>query len=136
LFRFMGWGILGAWVTGFCLRDGGLRNLVRLRTGGEDGYIRLGGSEVRPTRWQFMADECDIMKARLPGMKALEFDTQLANHDQIRVPAEVADQIPEGSVLRVILLLGTGEDDGWSQLGLDRFAAAYSEEDAVYEKLE
>jgi hypothetical protein len=48
-------------------------------------------------------------------MKALEFDTQLANHDQIRVPAELADQI---------------------QLSLDRFAAAYSEEDAVYEKME
>ena len=79
---------------------------------------------------------CDIMKAGWPGMKALEFDTQLANHDQIRVPAEVADQIPEGSVLRVILLLERGEDEGWSQLSLDRFAAAYSEEDAVYEKLE
>lgn len=69
-------------------------------------------------------------------MKALEFDGQVANHDLIRVPPDVADQIPEGSAVRVILLLDTGEDEGWRQLGLDRFSAAYSEEDAVYEKLD
>jgi len=83
-----------------------------------------------------ITDGYDIMKARLPGMKTLEFDAQLASHDQIRVPAEVVDQIPEGAVLRVILLLDGGEDEGWRQLSLDRFAAAYSEEDAVYEELE
>ena len=60
----------------------------------------------------------------------------LSWHDQIRVPAEVADQIPEGSVLQVILLLDGGEDKGWRHLSLDRFAAAYSEEDAMYETLE
>jgi hypothetical protein len=63
----------------------------------------------------------------------------VANRDQIRVPPDVADQIPEGSTLRVILLLDTGDKDdaeGWRQLSLDRFSAAYSEEDAVYEKLD
>ncbi|MGA2712310.1 MAG: hypothetical protein ABSG41_04320 [Bryobacteraceae bacterium] len=73
-------------------------------------------------------------------MKALEFDSQVANHDQIRVPPDVAAQIPEGSVVRVILLVGasadTGDDEGWRQLSLDRFSAAYSDEDAVYEKLD
>ena len=69
-------------------------------------------------------------------MKALEFDGQVANHDQIRVPPDVAEQIPEGSVVRVILLLDTGEDESWRQASLDRFSAAYSEEDAVYEKLD
>jgi hypothetical protein len=72
-------------------------------------------------------------------MKALEFDTQIANRDRIPVPPDVADQIPEGSTLRVILLLDTGDTDdaeGWRQLSLDRFSAAYSEEDAVYEKLD
>jgi len=71
-------------------------------------------------------------------MKALEFDTQVANHDQIRVPPDVAAQIPEGSSLRVILLLDAEDTDAerWRQLSLDRFSAAYSEEDAVYEKLD
>jgi len=70
-------------------------------------------------------------------MKALEFDGRVANHDQIHVPPDVADQIPEGSVVRVILLLDSGkDDDGWRRLSLDGFSAAYSEEDAVCEKLD
>lgn len=67
-------------------------------------------------------------------MKALEFDGQVANHGQIRVPPDPADQIPEGSVVRVIILLDSG-GEGWRQLSLDRFSAAYSEEDAIYEEL-
>jgi len=71
-------------------------------------------------------------------MKALEFDTQVANHDEIRVPPDVAAQIPEGSSLRLILLPDAEDADaqGWRQVSLDRFSAAYSEEDAVYEKLD
>ena len=38
--------------------------------------------------------------------------------------------------MRVIILLGAGEDESWRQASLDRFSAAYSEEDAVYEKLD
>ncbi len=68
-------------------------------------------------------------------MKALEFDGQVANHGQILVPPDVADQIPDGSVVRVIILLDSGEDEGWRQLSLDRFSAAYSEEDSIYEEL-
>jgi hypothetical protein len=68
-------------------------------------------------------------------VKALEFDTELAGRNQISVPPHVAEQIPDGSLLRVILLLESGEDEAWKQLTLDRFSAAYSEEDAVYEKL-
>jgi hypothetical protein len=69
-------------------------------------------------------------------MKALEFDSQVANHGEIKLPPEVADQVPEGSVVRVILLLDAGEDESWRHLSLDRFSAAYSDDDAVYEKLD
>jgi hypothetical protein len=68
-------------------------------------------------------------------MRALEFDGQIANHDHIRVPPEVASQIPEGSTVRVVLLLDACEDESWKRMGLDRFSAAYSEEDTVYEQL-
>jgi hypothetical protein len=34
------------------------------------------------------------------------------------------DQIPSGSVVRVTILLGAGEDESWRQPGLDRFVAA------------
>jgi hypothetical protein len=39
----------------------------------------------------------------------------------------------------VILLLDAGDSgdaEGWRKLSLDRFSAAYAEEDAVYEKLD
>ena len=68
-------------------------------------------------------------------MKALEFDGRVANQDRIELPPEVAQQIPEGSPVRVILLFESGEDESWPQLGLERFAAAYCDEDSVYEKL-
>jgi len=69
-------------------------------------------------------------------MKTLEFNGRVANHDQIRIPPDVAEQIPEGSVVRVIIRLDAPEDESWRQASLDRFSAAYSEEDAVYEKLD
>jgi hypothetical protein len=68
-------------------------------------------------------------------MKALEFESRVANKDQIELPPEVAQQIPVGSSVRVIILFDSGEDESWRQLGLERFAAACSEEDSVYEKL-
>jgi hypothetical protein len=68
-------------------------------------------------------------------MKALEFESRVGNQDRIEIPPEVAQQIPEGSAVRVILLFESGEEESWRQLGLERFAAAYSEEDSVYEKL-
>jgi hypothetical protein len=52
------------------------------------------------------------------------------------IPPDLADHIPEGTVVRVILLVDAGEDASWRQLSLDRFSAAYSEEDAVYQKLD
>src|ERR1039458_5887044 len=56
-------------------------------------------------------------------MKALEFESRVANKDQIELPPEVAQQIPEGSPVRVILLFDSGEDESWRQLGLERFGA-------------
>ena len=68
-------------------------------------------------------------------MKALEFEGRLANTNQIQLPPDVARQIPEGSDVRVILLFGANEDEDWRQLSLQRFSAAYAEEDAGYERL-
>jgi hypothetical protein len=59
---------------------------------------------------------CDITGARSQIVKALEFDGRVAESGEIRVPPDGVDQIPEGSVLRVILLVDTDEDDSWRQL--------------------
>ena len=67
-------------------------------------------------------------------MKALEFQSELAEHDQISVPADIARQIPAGSDVRVILLVAD-EDESWRNAAAEAFAAAYSDEDSVYEEL-
>jgi hypothetical protein len=41
----------------------------------------------------------------------------------------------DGRVAEYGLLVDTGQDDIWRQLGRDRFSAAYSEEDSVHEQL-
>jgi hypothetical protein len=68
-------------------------------------------------------------------MKALEFEGRLEETNRIQVPANVAQQIPEGAAVRVIVLFDSGEDEAWRQLSLERFAASYTEEDSVYEQL-
>ena len=50
-------------------------------------------------------------------MKALDFESRLSNKDRIQLP-------PDSS-----------EDERWRQLSLERFSAAYAEEDSVYENL-
>jgi hypothetical protein len=54
-------------------------------------------------------------------MKAFEFDSRLGKNE-IPLPADLASQIPEGSEVRVILLLRSSEDDAWIQQSLNFFA--------------
>jgi hypothetical protein len=68
-------------------------------------------------------------------MKALEFQSRLERENQIQVPPDLARQIPEGSAVRVIVLFDSGDDENWRQLSLERFSAAYADEDAVYDEL-
>ena len=67
-------------------------------------------------------------------MKAVEFETKLVGRDSIRIPSDVAGDLPGDSTVRVILLLETGDMD-WKTLSAARFAAAYAPEDDVYEEL-
>ena len=68
-------------------------------------------------------------------VKTIEFDSMMTDSDQLRLPTEVLQQIPQGSSLRVILVLNPDEDDlgPLRKLAMERFAAAYSENDFVYD---
>lgn len=68
-------------------------------------------------------------------MNALEFESRLADKSHISVPPDIARRIPDDTAVRVILLFGEDEQEDWRQLALRQFSAAYSEEDAVYERL-
>lgn len=68
-------------------------------------------------------------------MKALEFESRITDTTRIAVPNEVAQEIPAGASVRVIALLESDEDEVWRQAGIEAFAAAYADEDSVYEEL-
>ena len=68
-------------------------------------------------------------------MKALEFKSQVSAKGQIDIPADLIQNIPSGSPVRVILLLEPTEEEEWLAGSTERFAAAYAEEDSIYEKL-
>jgi len=69
-------------------------------------------------------------------MKAVEFESTVAPGGQIVLPPEVASEIPPGEQLRVVVMWEPGDFDlAWRIAGRQRFEAAYSPEDAVYEQL-
>jgi hypothetical protein len=69
-------------------------------------------------------------------MKVLEFQTQIPSDGTLKVPADIAAQIPGDDRVRVVLLVGDSfEDDDWKQLTADRFLAGYSHGDNIYDTL-
>ncbi len=69
-------------------------------------------------------------------MKAVEFESTVAPGGQIALPPEVASEIPPGEQLRVVVMWEPGDSNlAWRTAGRERFEAAYSPEDAVYEQL-
>ena len=69
-------------------------------------------------------------------MKALEFQTCLNPDQTLPVPSEVAQQVPPGQAVRVILLISESrEDQDWARLTAEQFVQGYGEDDAIYDKL-
>ena len=69
-------------------------------------------------------------------MRAVEFESTVATGGQIALPPEVACEIPLGEQLRVVVMWEPSNLDlAWRTAGRQRFEAAYSPEDAVYEQL-
>lgn len=70
-------------------------------------------------------------------MKAVEFGSRLEANDRIEIPPEVADQLPAGSDIRVIVLWDSSEDEdeAWRRAGMRRLEAAYAPEDSIYDEL-
>jgi hypothetical protein len=69
-------------------------------------------------------------------MKAVEFESTVDAGGQIALPPEIANEIPPGEQLRVVVMWEPVNSDlAWRTAGRQRFEAAYSPEDAVYEQL-
>jgi hypothetical protein len=70
-------------------------------------------------------------------MNAVEFEGTVDPNGQIAVPAEIAEQLPPGESLHVVLQwrAPADEDGVWRAQGRQRFEAAYAPEDAIYDQL-
>lgn len=69
-------------------------------------------------------------------MKTAGFISELTSDGQIRVPREVASEVPPGVQVQVALWWGPSDDEtAWRSAGRHRFEAAYVEDDSVYESL-
>ena len=69
-------------------------------------------------------------------MKAVEFESTIAPGGQIALPPEVANEIPLGEQVRIVVMWEPSNIElAWRAAGRQRFEAAYCPEDAVYEQL-
>jgi hypothetical protein len=74
--------------------------------------------------------------ARYSTMKAVEFQSELHADHTLSVPANIADRIPCGQTVRVLVLLPEDvEDQAWEQLAAAEFGTGYADGDAIYDHL-
>ena len=67
-------------------------------------------------------------------MKALEFETTLSEDANLKVPENLAGQIPREEAVRVIVLLPeSAEDEDWQRLAGEQLLSGYSESDCIYD---
>jgi hypothetical protein len=67
-------------------------------------------------------------------LKALEFESKLDKDASLKVPDDLALQIPKEEPVRVIVLVPEGDDDeGWRRLTRDQLLQGYSESDSIYD---
>lgn len=67
-------------------------------------------------------------------MKTLEFESELGTDANLRVPENLAAQIPKHEPVRVIVLIPENDDDEtWRRLTHEQFLRGYSESDSIYD---
>jgi hypothetical protein len=69
-------------------------------------------------------------------VKALEFEARLGTDANLRVPEELAAQIPKEGAVRVIVLVPENSEDlDWRRLTQEQLLVGYSESDSIYDAL-
>ena len=68
-------------------------------------------------------------------MKTVEFQSELTADARLRVPEEIATQIPKDETLRVIVVLPDGEEPNWGRATAEQFLAGYAESDSIYDAI-
>ncbi len=67
-------------------------------------------------------------------MQAVEFITDLTSEPILKIPQEVADQLPKAGRARIIVLTsGDSEEAEWRLAAYEQFMRDDSPEDAIYD---
>ena len=68
-------------------------------------------------------------------MKAYEFPSTVTEDGKLDIPIEIADALPRGKPVRLILLVSETieEELEWQRFTAGQFLAGYSEADAIYD---
>lgn len=67
-------------------------------------------------------------------MQSIEFITELSADPVLRIPQEVATQLPKTGRVRVIVLAAhEGDDVGWRHSAYEQFLRDDSSDDAIYD---
>ena len=81
-------------------------------------------------------DAEDLRDFRYPGVLSQSHIHLRGSRPYERVPADVAEQLPPGEELQIVLLWGPSDDESvWRSAGRQQFEAAYAPEDSVYDDL-
>jgi len=68
-------------------------------------------------------------------VKTIEFETELQGKETLRIPPQIASQLPETGKARVILLLEEDlQDSTWQKAAYEQFLREDAPEDSVYDK--
>ena len=73
-------------------------------------------------------------------MKTIEFETRVEGSYGLRVPPEVAAQIPKGQTVKVLVVIPEQpsedeEEREWVRMAQERFVAGYADGDSIYDAL-
>ena len=69
-------------------------------------------------------------------MKTLEFESKLGADANLKVPDDLATQIPKDEPIHVIVLLPDfDEEDAWRRLAREQFLRGYSDSDNIYDAI-
>ena len=69
-------------------------------------------------------------------MKALMFEAQVNPDQTLPLPSSVAEQLPSGQAVRVLLLVPESTEDAeWEHMASSEFLKGYAESDAIYDQL-
>jgi len=68
-------------------------------------------------------------------MKTLEFETEVSEEHTLKIPPYLAQQVEVRQPVRVILLVGDGDEQDWRRLAAEQFLKGYSDSDTIYDKL-